>query len=55
MAAYVTDHVRPGSIIELHPWGEGAAPTRQAIPMLIADLRRQGYTFVTVSRLLDLR
>lgn len=44
---------RPGSIVLLHPWG-GHTATRQAIPLVVADLRAQGYEFVTVSELLDI-
>jgi peptidoglycan-N-acetylglucosamine deacetylase len=55
MTQYVVDNVRPGSIIELHPWGKGNAATRQALPMIEERLRQDGYSFVTVSELLALR
>ena len=55
MTRYVVDNVRPGSIIELHPWSPGNAATRKAIPMIEEELRREGYAFVTVSQLLALR
>jgi peptidoglycan/xylan/chitin deacetylase (PgdA/CDA1 family) len=55
MTRYVATHVRPGSIILLHPWYAGNAATRQALPMILAALRDSGYEVVTVSELLALR
>lgn len=55
MTQYVADNVRPGSIIELHPWYPGSAATRKALPLIEEELRQDGYTFVTVSQLLALR
>jgi peptidoglycan/xylan/chitin deacetylase (PgdA/CDA1 family) len=55
MTQYVVDNVRPGSIIELHPWAAGNAATRSALPMIMAALRDQGYSFLRVSQLLALR
>ena len=55
LTSYVVTHVRPGSIIELHPWGLSRGATRDALPMILAALRRRGYTFATVSELLALR
>lgn len=55
MTRYVMDSVRPGSIIELHPWAGGNTATRQALPMIMAALRAEGYSFATVSELLKLR
>ena len=55
MTQYVVDNVQPGSIIELHPWAAGNAATRRALPMIMAALRDDGYSFLTVSQLLALR
>ena len=55
MTRYVIDNVRPGSIIELHYWAAGNAATRRALPLIMAALREQGYSFATVSELLALR
>jgi peptidoglycan/xylan/chitin deacetylase (PgdA/CDA1 family) len=55
MAQYVVDNVRPGSIIEVHPWEAGNAATRKALPLIIAALQNDGYDLVTVSQLLALR
>ncbi|MFC7620565.1 polysaccharide deacetylase family protein [Microlunatus sp. GCM10028923] len=51
LAAATVAGTRPGSIILLHPW-YGRTATRQAIGMIIDDLHRQGYRFVTVSDLI---
>ncbi len=55
LTRYVLDNVRPGSIIELHPWSSAGAATREALPGIIAGLRADGYKLVTVSQLLALR
>lgn len=44
--------VRPGAIIELHDAGGDRRETVAALPVLIRRLRRQGYTLVTVPRLM---
>jgi peptidoglycan-N-acetylglucosamine deacetylase len=49
---YTVAHVRPGSIILLHPFNQNAN-TRKAIPGVVAALRTHGYKFVTVSELLS--
>lgn len=48
----VLKKVRPGSIVALHDGGGDRSATMQAVPELIARLRRRGYSFVTVSELL---
>ena len=55
LTRYVLDNVRPGSIIELHPWSSAHGATREALPGIIAGLRAEGYQLVTVSELLALR
>ena len=49
---HVLERVRPGSIIVLHVEVGSRLSSRAALPALIARLRDQGYTFVTVSELL---
>lgn len=51
MASYVAQAVRPGSIVLFHANGRGYH-TAEALPLLIAKLKAQGYRFVTVSELL---
>lgn len=51
----VTAHVRPGSIVLLHPWYRNRAATRAAIGPIIDALRAKGYTFATVSELMALK
>ena len=55
MTRYVLGNVRPGSIVLLHPWSIQNAATREALPMILAGLRKRGFRFVTVSELLSLR
>jgi peptidoglycan-N-acetylglucosamine deacetylase len=43
---------RPGAIILLHDAGGNRSETVAALPIIIRDLRRRGYRFVTVPRLL---
>ena len=45
----VLEHAKPGGIILLH---NGQYSTIEAIPTIVSALRTQGYSFVTVSRLL---
>jgi peptidoglycan/xylan/chitin deacetylase (PgdA/CDA1 family) len=53
MVKRVTDEVRPGSIILLHPWYASRETTRQALPGIIRGLRARGYELVTVPELLS--
>ncbi len=52
----VVDHVHPGSIVVLHMMGGPNAPkTADALRLIILSLKKEGYKFVTVSNLLNLR
>jgi peptidoglycan/xylan/chitin deacetylase (PgdA/CDA1 family) len=44
--------VRPGSIVLMHPWYAGRAPSRQALPVLVDLLQADGFRLVTVRELL---
>lgn len=48
----VLERVNPGSIIVLHDGGGDRTATIKALPKIIQILKRQGYTFLTVSQLL---
>lgn len=50
---HTMERLEPGAIILLHPWQEGRAETRAALPELIEMIRKEGYEFVTVSELID--
>lgn len=50
IASRVIDRTEPGSIIILH---QDQPSTLQALPIIVDRLRSQGYTFVTVSQMLD--
>ncbi|BDH59552.1 polysaccharide deacetylase family protein [Tsukamurella sp. PLM1] len=53
---YTLEHVRPGSIVLMHPFCEaGCGADREALPRIIERLRADGYRFVTVQQLLALR
>ena len=50
---HVLDHVRPGSIIILHPWYPSRRTSRAAIGPLVDSLHARGYRVVPVGRLLE--
>lgn len=47
----VVTHIRPGDIILMHS-GRSNHATAEALPEIIAKLREDGYTFVTVAQML---
>jgi peptidoglycan/xylan/chitin deacetylase (PgdA/CDA1 family) len=53
MVREVTTQAQNGSILIMHVNGWGRH-TAEALPEIIKQLRAQGYSFVTVSQLLDL-
>lgn len=55
IAAHVTERARPGSIVLLHVMYGSRQASRDALPMIISELKRRGFEFVTVSELLALR
>ncbi len=48
----VIDAIQPGSIVLMHDGGGDRSQTLEALPQIIRSLRRQGFTMVTVSKLL---
>jgi peptidoglycan/xylan/chitin deacetylase (PgdA/CDA1 family) len=48
----VVDAVQPGSIVLMHDGGGDRTQTLAAVPRIVAQLRREGYRFVSVPRLL---
>lgn len=55
ITSYTLNHVRPGSIILLHPFCEKeCAADREALPKIIDGLKEKGYVFVTVNKLMKL-
>jgi peptidoglycan/xylan/chitin deacetylase (PgdA/CDA1 family) len=50
----VLQGVKPGGVVLMHDGGGDRTATVQALPQIIAALRRQGYRFVTVPELLTL-
>ena len=55
LVAYVRENVAPGDIILLHVMYESREATRKALPRILVALAADGYRFVTVSQLLELR
>ncbi|MBS2028281.1 MAG: polysaccharide deacetylase family protein [Deltaproteobacteria bacterium] len=51
LVKWVVGQAKPGSIVVLHMNGHGKH-TAEALPEIVSTLRKQGYTFVTVSELL---
>jgi peptidoglycan/xylan/chitin deacetylase (PgdA/CDA1 family) len=51
----VIQDAHPGAIVEMHDGGGDRSETLDALPTIIRALRRRGYTFVTVTRLLRQR
>jgi|WetSurMetagenome_2_1015567.scaffolds.fasta_scaffold101489_1 peptidoglycan-N-acetylglucosamine deacetylase len=54
MTAWVLQQAQPGSIIIMHANGRGWH-TAEALPRIIQSLRDQGYTLVTISKLLNIQ
>lgn len=49
----VTSQVKPGSIVVMHLGGPNAPVTAAALPLIIDTLHSKGYTFVTVSHIVE--
>lgn len=54
IAADVVARVRPGSVILLHPHYDHTASSRAAIPLIVSQLRAQGYGFLTIPEMQEL-
>ena len=48
----VINNAKPGAIVLMHT-GQGASGTPEALPGMIKELKRMGYSFTTVSKLLN--
>ncbi len=46
---------KPGGIVLMHDGGGNRSQTVQALPTIIANFRKQGYSFVTVPELLEMQ
>ena len=53
LCARILKNVRPGSIIVLHDGGGDRTATISAVPKVIDELRKKGYTILPVSELLE--
>lgn len=54
LRARVLSQVRPGAVILFHDGGGNRNNTIAALPLIIADLKRQGYSFITLEKLTQL-
>lgn len=54
-AARIVKEARPGSIVLFHVMYDSGGLSRAVLPLAITALKEQGYTFVTVSKLLDMQ
>jgi peptidoglycan/xylan/chitin deacetylase (PgdA/CDA1 family) len=55
LSNYVIRKAQPGGIVLMHDGGGNHSATVQALPEIIAKLREQGYRFVTIPELLEMR
>ncbi|SER02912.1 polysaccharide deacetylase family protein [Piscibacillus halophilus] len=55
MAEHVAENIEPGSIILLHVMNEWRKDSLEAVEPIITSLKEEGYSFVTVSELLDIK
>ncbi|WP_392535901.1 polysaccharide deacetylase family protein [Nostoc sp. C117] len=51
----VFKEAKPGGIVLMHDGGGNRSKTVQALPEIIANFRKQGYTFVTIPELLEMQ
>ncbi|MBE9206043.1 polysaccharide deacetylase family protein [Nostoc sp. LEGE 06077] len=51
----VEKSVKPGGIVLMHDGGGNRSRTVKALPQIIADLKAQGYKFVTIPELLEMQ
>ena len=54
VGGYILDRIKPGSIVVLHD-GEGREQTYQVLIELLPELKRRGYSVMTVSELVALQ
>lgn len=55
IAASVLKHTKPGSVIIMHDGGGNRRQTVRALEIIIPQLKRRGYTFVTLDQLDEMR
>lgn len=51
---YVTENIKPGSIILMHPMYDEKDNVLQTIEGILQALSKEGYTFITVNELQDI-
>lgn len=53
IAAHIVEHIRPGQIIILHDAGDNGLQTARAVDIFLADLKQEGYRFVSMGELIS--
>lgn len=53
LVEYTVSNIEPGAIILLHPLPSARETTREALEEIIIEVKAMGYTFVTVSEMLE--
>jgi peptidoglycan-N-acetylglucosamine deacetylase len=51
---YIKDHVKPGSIILMHPMYDQTGEELETIEGIVKALSREGYKFITVNELQEM-
>lgn len=55
VSSFITDHIKPGSIILLHDgWTGNPAPFLKAVEKTILSLKKKGYRFITIDEGLNI-
>lgn len=54
IARHLCSHIAPGQIIILHDGCSNSMATAQAVDLMLAELSKQGYRFVTMTELINL-
>lgn len=54
IAKHLCSHIAPGQIIILHDGCRNSMATAQAVDLMLAELSKQGYRFVTMTELINL-
>lgn len=54
IADYIIKHAKPGQIIILHDGGPNGKETARAVDILIPELKKEGYQFVTLTELINI-
>lgn len=54
ISSHICQHIAPGQIIILHDGCSNSLQTAKAVDLLLTELKKQGYKFVTMSELINM-